>query len=476
MHDLTPGQHTPDGQTEKQNQDGPERGFQTAENSSSAAPDIPMPPAAPIESAPPAAPVATAAVAADEQLLVERPCAEAVVPAYALLFFDHLYSEYLVLKPLINDAKVIAMLDGVVEKRRACRLGWSDVYSFDLALVRVRPPISLIRKAYDARARYRSFAGQKEYDEYVASNPPNLVEIKVAPGAQPPQPDEIVENALRADVEYLLNKFYLYYATLPARESLRDELTRRAVRRTLLVVGALCVLMLLNLGVISLFKSFGKLFDAGAAARPGLTLLTVALAGIVGGCVSTLQRIQSAPSEGDALFNLAALNNGWTGLSLSPLYGGIFAALLFVLFAAGILRGSVFPEIHTPAKRVPANVVAKPSSPPSTQPVTTATPTPIVSSSPAAGSSPTAGAAVATPTPEKDEAIGGESSHAEPPVVETDSNSILRVKTFLEETGPVDGVSYALLIVWSFLAGFAERLVPDTLNRLVAKNEAIQGQ
>jgi hypothetical protein len=54
--------------------------------------------------------------------------------------------------------------------------------------------------------------------------------------------------------------------------------------------------------------------------------------------------------------------------------------------------------------------------------------------------------------------------------------SILRVRTFLKETGPVDGVSYALLIIWSFIAGFAERLVPDTLNRLVAKNEAIQGK
>jgi hypothetical protein len=139
-----------------------------------------------------------------------------------------------------------------------------------------------------------------------------------------------------------------------------------------------------------------------------------------------LQRIQSAPSEGDALFNLASLSNGWSGLSLSPLYGGIFAALLFVLFAAGVLQGSVFPIIATPKARPPDVSGAAPVATAAAAPGTASTPT-------------------------------------------------LRIKQFLSETGPVDGVAYALLIIWSFMAGFAERLVPDTLNRLVAKNEAVQG-
>ena len=414
----------------------------------------------------------------------EKECLETVVPDYALLFFDHLHSEYLTLKPLIVDEEVIRLLDAIHEKRRSCQLAWSDVYTFDLALVRVRPPVSLIRKAYDARAKYRSFAGQKEYDEYVASNPPNLIEIKVVPNAQPPEPDVIVENRLRADVEYLLSKFYLYYATLPARERLRDELTQRAVRRTLMFVGVLVVLMLVNLGVVSLFQSF---FNAGSA-TPGLTMLTVALAGIVGGCVSTLQRIQSAPSEGDALFNLAALNNGWTGLSLSPLYGGIFASLLFVLFAAGILKGSVFPEIHTPSKPVSsaATASAKPTPPATLSANPVASPAPTVSGSPATVASTTPAnpaspspAATSSPAAANPTTKGG-SPQTEPAQTSAvssgdGSNGILRVKTFLEETGPVDGISYALLIVWSFLAGFAERLVPDTLNRLVAKNQALQG-
>jgi len=407
-------------------------------------------------------------------------CFEGLVPDYALVFFDHLYSEYLALKPTITDPEVTRFLDAINAKRLDCRLTWGDIYTFDLKLVHVRAPASLIRKAYDARQRYRSIAGQKEYDEYVASNPPNLIEIKVAPNADPPEPDVIIETALRADLEYLLSKFFLYYATLPARERLRDELTRRAVLLTLGGVGVLVVLMFINLGIVRVFNVSNS--------TAGLTLITVALAGIMGGCVSMLQRIQSAPTEGDALFNLASLNNGWTGLSLSPLYGGIFASLLFVLFAAGLLKGSAFPEIHTPSELVSSAERSAPSATPSAPP--TATPTTSVTPSATAPASPSPGAPANTsvPSPAATSSARAGSSVSEPVKPQTlpapspsvsptpeSRSQILRIKTFLEETGPVDGVSYALLILWSFLAGFAERLVPDTLNRLVAKNQAIQG-
>jgi hypothetical protein len=389
-------------------------------------------------------------------------CGEMIVPEYALVFFDHLYSEYLALRSLIKDPEIAHLLDAIHQRRLDCKLTWSDIYTFDLTLVQVRPPASLIRKAYDARQRYRSISGQKEYDEYIASNPPNLIEIKVAPNAEPPEPNVIVETALRADLEYLLSKFFLYYATLPERERLRDELTKRAVHRTLVFVGTLLVLILINLGVFKLLQ-----LDNFTA---GLTVLTVALAGVMGGCVSMLQRIQSTPSEGDALFNLASLNNGWTGLSLSPLYGGIFATLLFVLFAAGLLKGAAFPDIHTPSSAERSAPAPTPSATP-TAPASTA-PTPVPPATSAA--SPPAGVSSVSeslkpqtqPTP---------APSGSPNPVPTPATQVLRIKTFLLETGPVDGISYALLIIWSFLAGFAERLVPDTLNRLVAKNQAIQG-
>lgn len=380
-----------------------------------------------------------------------------VVPSYALVFFDHLYSEYLPIRSKINDGEGVKLLDSLHEKRTSAELTWSDIYTFDLALVDHRPLENLIRKAYDARAKYRSIAGQKEYDEYLASKPPDLTTILIAPNGngangdaapppaneQPSDPNhlpesaEIIHRILQADIRYLLSKFYLYYSMLPMREALREQLTNRALRITLIILAIIVVLIVLNVGGSLILKTYGG-FITGAF---GLTVASVAVAGIVGGCVSMLQRIQSAPTEGDALFNLAALNNGWRGLSLSPLYGAIFASLLFVLFAAKILEGSVFPRIETANGQ---EIVA-------VMPGTTAA-----------------------------EATEGATNEAEKPVptptpTQTQITGVLQVNDFLKQTGPKDGISFALLMIWSFIAGFAERLVPDTLNRLVAKTEAIQG-
>jgi hypothetical protein len=328
-----------------------------------------------------------------------------------------------------------------------------------------------VRKAFDSRAKYRSVAGQKEYDEYIASKPIDLGSVQIDPDSQPPKPSVILERELRADIKYLLSKFYLYYALLPAREGLRDELTKRAALVTGAVVVLIALAIVLNIGGIKVLPSLETYTPVV------ITVLTVVLAGVVGGCVSMLQRIQSAPSEGDALFNLAALTNGWRGILLSPIYGGIFASLLFILFAAGILNGSVFPTITTPSRiRVQSAAVASPTATPAASP----SPSPAATASPSDSLKPdsTNSAGAATHPIAEVRKMGGVATSPSPSPSGTPAaeSPVLQIKTFLSETGPASGVAYALLIIWSFLAGFAERLVPDTLNRLVQKNLDIQGR
>lgn len=269
---------------------------------------------------------------------------------------------------------------------------------------------------------------------------------------------------MRADIRYLLSKFYLYYAMLPMREGLRDQLTTKAVRMTKWILGTIVILMVLSFSggvLLRTFTSYGGFFWAlgETLGAFGPMVGSVAFAGIIGGCISMLQRIQSAPSEGDALFNLAALTNGWRGLSLSPLYGGIFASLLFILFAAGLLQGSAFPKIET-RNSPEVNVAKPPQSEKSETPAKPNTTVAFLQPVNVADSQP-------NPAP-----------NTSPAAADTATNSqsgVLHIKDFLRDTGPKDGVSFALLMIWSFIAGFAERLVPDTLNRLVAKNEALQG-
>src|SRR2546421_2866238 len=50
-----------------------------------------------------------------DQKVMNKP-----VPPYARLFFDHLYSEYVALKPSLTDAdaNIVAILDEIHERRR----------------------------------------------------------------------------------------------------------------------------------------------------------------------------------------------------------------------------------------------------------------------------------------------------------------------------------------------------------------------
>lgn len=365
-----------------------------------------------------------------------------IVIRYTRAYFDHLYSEYLRIAPTLDQEKIQKLeerLVPIIERRESGELTWDDVYTFDLEILDLLTEEDLVRKAYDMRSKYRSIAGARDYDAYIASKPPDLTTLQIESINKAEDKVSVATEVLRADIRYLLGQFYLHYSLMPLREGLRDELTRRARKWTLILMSIFSVILIS--GQILLWNyatTLGRVVSS--------TVGVVVFAGIMGGCVSMLQRIQSAPNEGDALYNLAALSHGWKGISLSPLYGAIFAMLLYVLFTAGILQGAVFPKI------VPLNAAASPSPTPSPQP-TAATTTSSANDNVSSINTPSP---VPAPSPT--------------PALSTTPQSLP-----FSNTGPEDGKAYALVVIWSFIAGFAERLVPDTLNRLVTKNQSIQG-
>ena len=67
------------------------------------------------------------------------------------------------------------------------------------------------------------------------------------------------------------------------------------------------------------------------------------LCGIVGGFVSIQQRVKNVSDE-----ELQLLTSSWFQILLIPIFGGIFALVLYCLFLSEIISGSLFPLFYIP--------------------------------------------------------------------------------------------------------------------------------
>ncbi|HEY7556767.1 MAG TPA: hypothetical protein VIH18_18360 [Candidatus Binatia bacterium] len=298
-----------------------------------------------------------------QKLQREQPLAE-----YGLSYFDELVSEYRILSLKNIDSEAKARADEILQKQA---LTWGDIYTFEIAILKLQPIESLRRRAWTLREKYRAMAGEQGYDAYLKSNPPD--------------PKDSGEAELRADLIQLLNNFHWQYTVTMAAERMRGRLSKWIVGLTGLVVAV--------------FVAIAIYITAFEVQVTTPTIVIVIFMGTLGGFVSTQLRLQSSPSQGEPIENLARLDHGWLGILVSPISGAIFAVVLYMLFAGSFLEGSLFPKIATPAE----------------------------------------------------EYTGG-----------------INFGEFAVATGPETGFAYAKLIVWSFVAGFAERFVPDALSRIIA--------
>ncbi|HKS27621.1 MAG TPA: hypothetical protein VJS44_07365 [Pyrinomonadaceae bacterium] len=455
-----------------------------------------------------------------------------------IVYFEHLTSEYSTLKALVKEAEDLETVQRLNEKKKRDELSWNDLYTLELILAKYRPREQLRSKVIQLRNDYRSVAGQAEYDEYIASKPQNLLEPP-DPKNPPDADEEELERLLREDMKDLLGRLFLLYEILPVREAELKRLTWRAAR---ICLGAMVALFIL---VTVMF-----LYDTGINnwrewRIPSLTIFVVVIAGAMGGFVSALQRLQRPPSGGDTFYNLARLYYASYSVFIAPITGGIFAILLYLMFTAGILKGSFFPNIYTPSGDYESAGIPTSSPTPSPQPTQqaaaaqatpTATPTTTPGATPSqsravrqagrvgntetnvntntANASNTAtgantsntGGATASPSPTSTAASAGASTNVNQAGSNANANAdaaarsspspspsptpsptpaptpvpvakrSLGVKDFLAQSGPAGGVDYAMLILWCFIAGFAERFVPDALDRLISQKDSSGGK
>jgi hypothetical protein len=251
------------------------------------------------------------------------------------------------------------------------QIQWEDLYSLELAMLRLQPADELRRQAWSLRNEYEEIAASDEWDDYKASNPP---EFGGPSGVVVPVADEA---PLRADLVRLQQEIHWRYIVMWAFEDYRSSVTLWSW-----FGGLIAVIVFTALGLIG-----NRLWPVHSFEWKLLSL--VGALGVMGGLTSTLRRIQKLSWSGNADTDIAKLG-GSLSVYLSPCLGGVFAVLLFFLIAGKLMDGSFFPTLNL-----------------------------------------------------------GDCVH--------------------DGLACPSGADFAKLVVWSFVAGFAEQLVPDNLARLAGE-------
>lgn len=402
----------------------------------------------------------------------------------AMLCLEHLHSEYSSLK---SDKKIDIgdedeeFIKKLFDNRETTPPTWHDLYRFELVLANHIPIGKLRGKVVRLRYDYRNVAGQKEFDDYMASKPPDM---QSPPNPEdPPDKHTNFEKLVRDDLKDLLDRLYLRYAILPIKEKKLNKLT--------FIAAGLCLASLLVLlGIVVWLFAYSDRLKIGSLSDSkdigSLTILVVVVTGAMGGFVSALQRIQRQPADGDSIYNLSILFYGSYSVFVAPITGAIFAILLYLMFTSQVLTGIFFPRIYTPpalettvtkeSTTNPKNSSGEPPAPQIAETHTTESNTANTPSSAAGGNSEVAGTETKINRNVNANTNVSPSPTSTPkPTPEPVPEKSLKVLEFLAESGPAGGKDYALLILWCFIAGFAERFVPDALDRFIKRGNAGNG-
>lgn len=431
-------------------------------------------------------------------------------------YFDLLYSEYQALDPPVPDGPDRKLLESIKTRRDSQSLpreemfSWDDIYKFELTLLKYLNPIEKLRaKVLFLRDWFVNIYGNEKLSNYLKDNP-------LDPAT------ETDETKFRAEARYLLHEIYLSIATLSAREGLSKWLTEWSGIVVVLIIGVALFLFfgLRSLGIEG--TPIKVAFIAGAVGGLVSVLQRIQSVPFEGDPVFNLATFWYGAY---ALF-VSPFTGAIFGVLLYLLFtGGVLEGRFFPSIATPF--GSDPGKVESECDRMTINKLQAPATPAPTPTArgndnsnaSNGNTTGNTNSNTKAGSNTSenkngetggntgggntgtsntskAGNANAgsvnrnantgTPSPSPtntanantvntNTANANATSTPSPSPTNTPNTNSPEIgnsglKRFLKCSGPASGFDYALLIIWCFLAGFAERLVPDTLNRLVSEN------
>jgi len=243
------------------------------------------------------------------------------LPSYGKVYLNHLVGEFESLKGESKDDCACQMGQQIVERAKSGdKITWADIYVLERIVLVMLPDIEVHQRLWCLEMRYRDAVGDSTaYDDFLRLDARDL--------ASEDTPHK------RARLDNLIRELYRLYTVVACREHLRKELSKRAVW---FAIALLALLILLAFATINRHPELS-------------TFAVVYAAGTLGGTVSFERKLQSLPSRGESLGDLVELDSG-SGVYFSPIIGGVFAIVLYVLFASGLVTGTAFPKlVESPA-------------------------------------------------------------------------------------------------------------------------------
>jgi hypothetical protein len=219
-----------------------------------------------------------------------------------------------------EDARQI--VSELKEKWRERPCTFQDIFLLEDTVLALKSGESLKRAAWVIRNEYRKAVGDEELKIYEASRPPTV---------------EADETKLRTDLLALQEQLHQAEASQRMLSGIRTQLTFLTV--------------LISIAVVVGFEIWEGVEAAGKTRHPESdaaesVLLDVFVVGVIGGCFSTLLRVQTFQVSGvkKTFYRLASLRWNLLLIFRSLVLGGLGAVVFYVIMRTNIVPLDIFPK------------------------------------------------------------------------------------------------------------------------------------
>ncbi|MDO7834835.1 hypothetical protein Q4610_07220 [Sphingobium sp. HBC34] len=358
----------------------------------------------------------------------------------------------------------------------------------DAQLIAIIPGDFLVARRWILLDRMRRVSPQKALIEYEGSLPPSMDKGKR-------------DNAdmIRADLLSLSTYMQQLYILNARREQTLASIKWWLLSRVIAVVLAIAVIFWL-----ATVATPARLpFAPWELPWMPTALVLIFLTGMVGAVVSISRKFQDIGGQNilvaDPFNELVSLNFSRESIAGSIASGGVFALVLYLMVISGStdalgLDMRFFPSLTE--KRTIVDVGEREDAGNGTTsapaaPAATAAPAPVAPAAPAtptAPAPPTSGSAAkgkaTDPGPNAGQPVAPPRQPAAPPaktkllnaqyIVRANDHVPMGIEKLSKALGFFYNADILRMMLLAFLAGFAERLVPDSIDRLVRKEKAVK--